>query len=145
MSFKNRSKIVQLGDGSEVEVRTMRLLAARSLVSVVTAQLITVMKQGGILETLQGFRANPTEEGGASMLIAMADSMPSLIAGSMEASSHLLRNATELTPKQIDELYIDDALALISVALELNINEELKNYLAVIVRQGFALVTAKKQ
>jgi|JFJP01.2.fsa_nt_gi hypothetical protein len=145
MSLKTRSKLVRLGDCTEVEVRTMRLLPARAFIAMLVAQFIATMKEGGLLESLQKFRDNQTEEGGLSLLTSLADALPSIITGSLDMSSHLLRNATELTPKQIDELYIDDALLLLNAALELNVNEELKNSLAGIVRQALVLISAKKQ
>jgi hypothetical protein len=144
MSIKQKSKIIITTDGAEIEVSRMKWKAARSFLRMVAEQLGAMFKEGSLVDALRKAKEAQTEGEALNVIGAILDSLPNIITGSLDISSHLMRSCTALTPEQIDNLDLPDALAVIAAALELNADDDLKNSLAGIAGRVVALLPAKK-
>ena len=144
MSIKQKSKIVITSDGAEIEVSRMKWKAARSFLRMVAEQLSAMFKEGSLIDALRKAREAQSEGEALNVISTLLDSLPAIITGGVDISSHLIRNCTALSPEQVDNLDMADALAVIGAAMELNADDDLKNSLAGIAVRVTAMLPAKK-
>jgi hypothetical protein len=130
-TIKQKTALVKFEGAPHIEVRRMRWKATREF-----------LKLFGRAYT--GFIKGAMSAGlGENQKLAIIAQLPELIAQSDVLSAYLVTNATDLTAEQLDALDGLVASEVLRVALEINLDGEIKNSFAGIGAAIMAMMPAK--
>gem|GEM_PF-3245425 len=117
-TIKSKSQVVRFEDGRSVQVRRLRWKAARTWLRKLGAQASAMINESGLLQSKDEGIDLPMILKCASEIIEKSDDLiMELLAGSCR----------DMKPEMIDELDTMEASALIAAAIEVNLDDELKN------------------
>lgn len=132
MTIKQKSKIVILADGREIEVQRMTWKAGREFMRMLAAQIQILFKEGQLIDMLR--KAQVEESKSFELISSILETLPNIIASSEEMLAHLTRNTVKMTPADFDQIDLHDALKCVEASIEINLDDELKNSFGSIVR-----------
>lgn len=130
-SIKQKKRSVAV-EGRTIEVRRMRWKAAREFLRKLGAAVAGLIKGGGGTGS-EGFS-----------IAGVVSLLPELIAQTDELATHLVINSTDLTAEQFDGLDALEAAEVLRTAVEINLDDEIKNSFAGIAERAAALMPAVK-
>jgi hypothetical protein len=131
-TIKQKTALVKFEGAPHIEVRRMRWKATRQFLKLFGNAYTDFIKgamEGGLEENQK---------------LAILAQLPNLIAQSEVLSTYLVTNATDLTAEQLDALDGLLATEVLRVALEINLDDEIKNSFAGIGAAIVAMMPAKK-
>jgi hypothetical protein len=131
-TIKQKTAVVEVEGGQRIEVRRMRWKPAREFLALfgrAYTDFIKAAMSAGL---------------GENQKLAIVAQLPDLIAQSDVLSGYLITAATELTAEQLDALDALVASEVLRVALEINLDDEIKNSFAGIGAVITAMMPAKR-
>jgi hypothetical protein len=136
-TIKQKTAVVEIEGGPRFELHRMRWKPTKEFLRKLAAVVTQLIREGrlGQLSAADG-------TGKLSFLDALAAQIPAIIEQSEELVTLLVTQSTDLTPEKFDELDALAASELLSAALEVNCDQELKNSWAGIVAKVAALLPA---
>jgi len=126
LTLKQKTEAIGIQFGTETRTVTIRRMAWKPAQEFL-AQLAKLLAATGPAS------AAPAATAPTSALIALAARLPELLAQSEELVAHLLRHSTDLDPAVVDTLDTGIVLELVRLAIETNLDAEVKNSSAGIV------------
>lgn len=134
-TIKQKSVFVELEDGTRVEVRRMKWKSLRDLLRKLGGAVIAFVQSQQVPTTADG--APPT------VLTLSTESIQQILVQSDELVTHLCVNSSKFTIDEFDELDALSASRVVKAAIEVNMDDELKNCWAGIAQHVAGLMPAK--